>query len=208
MSSRRRSLGGELLSIERDDIVNAIELVQKAPGVRDVAVFGSALHVLVDDAATARARAGRLPGRARHRRRDARAASSRRWRTASCTLVGAAAQARGERGVKLRRIKAIARQGKPADRARPAQPDDRAADSADADVHARLRHQSGHRAHSPVRVRPRKQPAVAGLAEAVCRVALLLRAQGVPTATPRLRATSTTAAAGSPWSSPPASRKA
>ena len=48
---RQRSLGGELLTIECEGIVHAIELMEKGPGVRDVAVFGSALHVLVDDAA-------------------------------------------------------------------------------------------------------------------------------------------------------------
>ena len=48
---KQRSLGGELLTIECEGIVGAIDLMDKAPGVRDVAVFGSALHVLVDDAA-------------------------------------------------------------------------------------------------------------------------------------------------------------
>ena len=48
---RQRSLGGELLTIECEGIVGAIDLMDNAPGVRDVAVFGSALHVLVDDAA-------------------------------------------------------------------------------------------------------------------------------------------------------------
>jgi ABC-2 type transport system ATP-binding protein len=49
---KQRSLDGELLAIECRDIGSAINLLEKAPGVRDVAVFGSALHVLVDDAAT------------------------------------------------------------------------------------------------------------------------------------------------------------
>jgi ABC-2 type transport system ATP-binding protein len=48
---RTRSLGGELLIIEGQGLANAIALLVKLPGVHDVAVFGGALHVLVDDAA-------------------------------------------------------------------------------------------------------------------------------------------------------------
>lgn len=48
---KRRSLGAELLSIEGASIASGIDLLKKATGVQDVAVFGSALHVLVDDAA-------------------------------------------------------------------------------------------------------------------------------------------------------------
>jgi ABC-2 type transport system ATP-binding protein len=47
---KQRSLNGELLAIECRDIGSAIGLLEKAPGVRDAAVFDSALHVLVDDA--------------------------------------------------------------------------------------------------------------------------------------------------------------
>jgi ABC-2 type transport system ATP-binding protein len=49
---KRGSLDGELLSIEGGQgLAGAIGLLQAAPGVRDVAVFGSTLHVVVDDAA-------------------------------------------------------------------------------------------------------------------------------------------------------------
>ena len=47
---KQRSLTGELLSIECRDIGAAIGLLEKAPGVQDAAVFGNALHVMVDDA--------------------------------------------------------------------------------------------------------------------------------------------------------------
>jgi len=47
---KRRSLGAELLSIEGERIASAIDLLKVASGVQDVAVFGSALHLLVDDA--------------------------------------------------------------------------------------------------------------------------------------------------------------
>ena len=46
------SLDGELLSIEREEGIAATSgLLEAANGVRDVAIFGNALHVLVDDAA-------------------------------------------------------------------------------------------------------------------------------------------------------------
>lgn len=48
---KRRSLEGELLAVECSDVGRAIGMLQKAPGVRDAAVFGNALHVVVDDAA-------------------------------------------------------------------------------------------------------------------------------------------------------------
>jgi drug efflux transport system ATP-binding protein len=47
---KQRSLGGALLLIECDPIGIAIASLPKAPGVREVAAFGNALHVLVDDA--------------------------------------------------------------------------------------------------------------------------------------------------------------
>ncbi|MCX7250888.1 MAG: ABC transporter ATP-binding protein [Burkholderiales bacterium] len=47
---KQRSLGGELLAIEGDRLGDAIAKLQTAPGVLDVAMFGSALHVLVDEA--------------------------------------------------------------------------------------------------------------------------------------------------------------
>ena len=54
---KQQSLGGELLALEGDHIEAAFELIAKAAGVRDVAMFGATLHVLVDDAA---AREGEL----------------------------------------------------------------------------------------------------------------------------------------------------
>lgn len=48
---KQRALGGELLHLECDAVGPAIEILNAAPGVRDVAAFGDALHVLVDDAA-------------------------------------------------------------------------------------------------------------------------------------------------------------
>src|SRR5208282_4258164 len=47
---KQRSLGGFLLLIECSPIGVAIATLPKAPGVREVAVFGNSLHVLVDDA--------------------------------------------------------------------------------------------------------------------------------------------------------------
>ncbi len=47
---KQRSLGGSLLLIECSPIGIAIAALPKAPGVREVAVFGNSLHVLVDDA--------------------------------------------------------------------------------------------------------------------------------------------------------------
>ena len=92
---RQRSLGGELLTIERDGIANAIELVEKAPGVHDVAVFGSALHVLVDDAAL------RAPALVDYLNGHGIAGASVRrieptMEDSFVHLVGAAAEARGE----------------------------------------------------------------------------------------------------------------
>lgn len=48
---KQRSLGGELLALEGDRIGDAVAQLETAPGVQDVAMFGSALHALVDDAA-------------------------------------------------------------------------------------------------------------------------------------------------------------
>ena len=52
------ALGGELLLVECDPVGGALELLPQAPGVHDVAAFGNALHVLVDDAKAAQ---GTLP---------------------------------------------------------------------------------------------------------------------------------------------------
>ena len=48
---KQRGLGGELLAIEGTRIGDAIAQIREAPGVLDVAMFGSALHALVDQAA-------------------------------------------------------------------------------------------------------------------------------------------------------------
>jgi len=48
---KQRSLGGELLALEGQRIGDAIAPLARAPGVHDVAMFGNALHVLVDQAA-------------------------------------------------------------------------------------------------------------------------------------------------------------
>src|SRR5450759_2621802 len=95
-----------------------------------------------------------------------RGASTLRWRTVSYTW-SVPQRKRGETQREAAPNQSDRRQGKPADRARPAEPDDRAADPADADVHAWLRHQPGHQTHSSVCVRPRRQPAIARLAETV-----------------------------------------
>jgi ABC-2 type transport system ATP-binding protein len=50
---KHNSMQGELLLIECEPLGNAIEALQSAPEVSDVAVFGSALHLVVRDATTA-----------------------------------------------------------------------------------------------------------------------------------------------------------
>ena len=47
---KRTALGGDLLLIECEALGSALAALRQAPGVRDCSVFGSALHVLVDDA--------------------------------------------------------------------------------------------------------------------------------------------------------------
>ena len=47
---KRRSIGGELLEVACDDNGAALAAVSSLPGVREVAVFGSLLHVLADAA--------------------------------------------------------------------------------------------------------------------------------------------------------------
>jgi ABC-2 type transport system ATP-binding protein len=46
---KRTALGGDLLLIECEALGPALAALRQAPGVRDCSVFGSALHVLVDD---------------------------------------------------------------------------------------------------------------------------------------------------------------
>lgn len=48
---RQRSLGGELLRVECAPLDRALAALNNYPAARDVAVFGSTLHVLVQDAA-------------------------------------------------------------------------------------------------------------------------------------------------------------
>jgi ABC-2 type transport system ATP-binding protein len=47
------SIQGSLLLLECDRLGEAIERVRRLDGVRDVAVFGNALHIVVSDAALA-----------------------------------------------------------------------------------------------------------------------------------------------------------
>jgi ABC-2 type transport system ATP-binding protein len=47
---KHRSLGGDLLSIECDDIGGAIRVLGDLPEVREIAAYGSSIHVLVDHA--------------------------------------------------------------------------------------------------------------------------------------------------------------
>jgi ABC-2 type transport system ATP-binding protein len=47
---KRTALGGELISLECDALGPTLASLQDAPGVRDCAVFGNALHILVADA--------------------------------------------------------------------------------------------------------------------------------------------------------------
>src|SRR5215472_8635994 len=57
------SVNGDLLAIEAAPLGRALELVKAATGVRDAAVFGNALHIVVGDADNAgRAGGGRHPG--------------------------------------------------------------------------------------------------------------------------------------------------
>ena len=52
---KQRAMTGELLSLEAEPLGAALEAVESAPGVLDAAVFGNALHLVVADAAAARA---------------------------------------------------------------------------------------------------------------------------------------------------------
>jgi ABC-2 type transport system ATP-binding protein len=47
---KQQSIGGELIELECENIGNALDLIARVPGVRDVAVFGNTLHVLVENA--------------------------------------------------------------------------------------------------------------------------------------------------------------
>jgi ABC-2 type transport system ATP-binding protein len=50
---KQGSLKGELLEIESDSLAKAVEVLESTPGVHEVAIFGSALHLIVDDAKSA-----------------------------------------------------------------------------------------------------------------------------------------------------------
>jgi ABC-2 type transport system ATP-binding protein len=50
---KQQAMTGELLLIECDQLGLALDVLQQAPDVRDAAVFGNALHVVVPDARTA-----------------------------------------------------------------------------------------------------------------------------------------------------------
>jgi ABC-2 type transport system ATP-binding protein len=49
---KRSAIGGEILHVETDTLGPTLAALHDAPGVRDVAVFGDSLHVVVDDAQT------------------------------------------------------------------------------------------------------------------------------------------------------------
>lgn len=57
---KHRSLGGELLRVECAALGPALDLLKGFPAARDVAVFGSTLHVLVDNAAASSERLSRM----------------------------------------------------------------------------------------------------------------------------------------------------
>jgi len=50
---KRDSMKGELLLVECEPLGAAVEALQTAPGVMDAAVFGNALHLVVESAALA-----------------------------------------------------------------------------------------------------------------------------------------------------------
>jgi len=50
---KQRSMKGELLLVEAEPLGPALEALQTAPGVLDAAVFGNALHLVVQEAAAA-----------------------------------------------------------------------------------------------------------------------------------------------------------
>ena len=133
-----------------------LEALEGAPAVRDVAPFGSSLHIVVDDAARDRPAietllsSTSLAGRASSR-------SSRRSRTCSCS--SSAATTRGGRAHESAPRQGDRQEGDHPGLARSAQPDGRAPDAADADGPARLRRQSRHQACADLRLRPRGKPA-------------------------------------------------
>jgi ABC-2 type transport system ATP-binding protein len=49
---KRTAIGGEILHLETDALGPTLAALHDAPGVRDIAVFGDSLHIVVDDAQT------------------------------------------------------------------------------------------------------------------------------------------------------------
>ena len=146
------AIQGRLLLVECDDAGPLLEALEDGAG----RARRSALR-LVASSPGRRPRRRRSPHRAIPRRARPRAGrassrSSRRSRTSSCNWSAPAAPAR-------RRHESATGQGDRQEGAHPgvarsAQPDDRAADAADADGAARLRREPRHQAHPRVRVRP------------------------------------------------------
>ncbi len=62
---KRGSMKGEILLVQCEPLGTAIEALQNAPGVIDAAVFGNALHIVVDDAATSAAAPSKTSRRSR-----------------------------------------------------------------------------------------------------------------------------------------------
>ena len=53
---KQHAMSGELVLVECEPLASALELLQQTPDVKDAAVFGNTLHVVVQDARTAMAR--------------------------------------------------------------------------------------------------------------------------------------------------------
>jgi len=49
---KERTVSGVLLDVQAQPVMTALEVLEAAPGVTDVAIFGSALHVIVEEADT------------------------------------------------------------------------------------------------------------------------------------------------------------
>ena len=105
---KQTALGGELLLIECDALGATLAALQDAPGVRDCAVFGNALHVLVDNAEKQPSRSCRAFSPRRACAAPHRARSRHRSRTSSCSSSRPTSRSRRARRMRLRRLKAIA----------------------------------------------------------------------------------------------------